>query len=67
MNARDELLVELTAERYSRSVWWHVPPPRQTATEAAVTWDDSEATCARRRRLMAADFATMRDESEVTA
>ena len=62
MNARDHLLDSLVAERYGRSLWWHVPPPPQLETVAALLWDDSEATTARRRREMVADFGLVRDE-----
>ncbi|GAB3776688.1 hypothetical protein FB382_004367 [Nocardioides ginsengisegetis] len=52
-----ELLAALTAERY-RSPWWRTPADHHPASapDALTDWDDSEATCARRRRAMAADF-----------
>jgi hypothetical protein len=51
MNARDELLAALTAERYSNT-WWTSASKR----EEAVVMDDSETTVARRRRDLAEDF-----------
>jgi hypothetical protein len=46
MSARDELLDALSVERQT-SPWWTTPPAEI---------DDSETTCARRRRDMAKDF-----------
>lgn len=43
---RDELLAALSVERQT-SPWWTTPPAEI---------DDSETTCARRRREMAKDF-----------
>jgi hypothetical protein len=38
----DDVLAGLLAERYAPSTWWRTPPTQQI--------EDSELTCARRRR-----------------
>ena len=53
--SRAEVVEALIAERYGPAPWWESPTPSPRPTDAP-DLDDSEATCARRRRHMAADF-----------
>jgi beta-xylosidase len=50
---RDELLAQLTAERYDHR--WFKAPPRRAPVDPveAGAYDDSEVTCARRRKELA--------------
>ena len=55
---RDELLDALVAERYNGG-GWRTPAPEQER--------DDDLMCARRRRLMVADFERVRDGKEASA
>lgn len=53
----DPIVAMMLAERYGKSLWWKAPPKEWTPRPVTVPeHDNSEATCARRRRLMAEDF-----------
>ena len=55
MSARDDLLAALAAERYDNG-WWTTPErPDEDA--------DNDLATARRRRLLAADFEQLREDS----
>lgn len=51
---REDLYESLVVERYAPSPWWTRQP--EPTTSRRPDFDDSEATCARRRRQLAADF-----------
>ncbi|MGZ4519743.1 MAG: hypothetical protein ACXVXW_04910 [Mycobacteriaceae bacterium] len=61
---RQDILDALVSERYGRPLWWRTPEGQHPASapDAVCDWDDSEATCARRRRAMAEDFERVKVE-----
>lgn len=57
MTALDEVVADLLAERYAKPSWWKTPP---TTVPTAAEFDDSETTCARRRRELVRDTEHVR-------
>lgn len=66
MNGRDEVLDALLRERYGKPTWFRSKPEDRVSgptSKDEPSWDDSEATCARRRRELAKDFGRSYEES----
>lgn len=71
MNGREEVLDALLRERYGKSLWFRTRPENKVSKpigDDLPSWDDSEATCARRRRHLVWGFKhDDDDESAETA
>lgn len=57
----EDLIAALNAERYGPSLWWKHDEPARRVELTTLFVDDSEATCARRRKALLDEVRNLPD------